>query len=169
MLIILIVLNLTILPARRVVFEGVPIRGAEWLNHFSVEYQSRLRNVAVPASVRIQSFPNDLQKLYWSSVAPQIFSDPEAFGSLDRQDAAKRRPVSNTTIAAQFLDLSTESWSPFDRLPTISGLRRRWFVNCLAARKATTYYCNAIVSAFSGTENFVQQSPLITSVSSPNH
>ena len=38
--------------------------------------------------------------------------------------AAKRRPVSNTTIAAQFLDLGIESWSAFDRLPTIS-LRRR--------------------------------------------
>jgi hypothetical protein len=37
--------------------------------------------------------------------------------------AAKRRPVSNTTIAAQFLDLGIESWSAFDRLPTIS-LRR---------------------------------------------
>ena len=38
--------------------------------------------------------------------------------------AAKRRPVSNTTIVAQFLDLGIESWSAFDRLPTIS-LRRR--------------------------------------------
>ena len=37
--------------------------------------------------------------------------------------AAKRRPVSNTTIAAQFLDLGIESWSAFDRLLTITGRR----------------------------------------------
>ena len=37
--------------------------------------------------------------------------------------AGKRRLVSNTTIAAQFLDLGIESWSAFDRLPTISQRR----------------------------------------------
>ena len=110
------------------------------------------------ASMRTERSGNDPRQSHRPSVTRQIFSDSQAFCDQERRSAVKQRPVSNTTIAAQFLDLSIESWSPFDRLPTMLRLRGRLSLIHLATQSVTAYR-NAIVSARYRPENSARESP----------
>ena len=82
-------------------------------------------------------------------------------------NSGKRRPVSNTAIAAQFLDLGIESWSAFDRLPTIllrCGCCPRPASPHKTSRVTGTRWYRAHIEFAKFRSTFP---PLITSVSSP--
>ena len=107
-----------------IVSGGVPLFGAQGPTVLSVASTNAPLDILRSTSgwpSRISASTAAMEKVFDRSTGfAQKF---RLLGRLPHSDG-KRRPVSNTTIAAQFPDLGIESWSAFDRLPTIS-LRRR--------------------------------------------